>query len=204
MNLNPKMESLTAEGVPYINKGDGVKSKMKLVTRNDLTKETGELVLTMPCPCSVDDVYTLGINMQYSIGSMYMELEKAGRGDAQAYRDLALKQLEIKEEVDRLANTNLNRLLWYFYNNGGPVIENPLSERMVKELQPFFNQIVSNFLSQSDVLFKMASNGNISVDTLEAEIDHNIIGMYSILSRLFQVEDMQKACESLISLRQAV
>jgi hypothetical protein len=135
---------------------------------------------------------------------MYMELERLSQGDTQIkFREMALRQLEIKEEVDRFANADLNRLLWYFYNNGGPVIENPVSERLAKELQPFFNQIVANFLSQADVLLKMTANGNIGADAMEAEINHNLIRMYSTLSKLFQVEDMGKACENLIGIRQA-
>jgi hypothetical protein len=93
--------------------------------------------------------------------------------------------------------------LWYFYNNGGPIIEAPVSEQLAKEIQPFFNRIMANLLNQLDVMMNMTANGDISASDLDDSINNNIIAMYTVMSKLFKVDEVKDAFNDLIEIRRA-
>ncbi|MDD3364832.1 MAG: hypothetical protein PHZ03_07625 [Syntrophomonas sp.] len=176
-----------------------------LRAQNYRSKTSDELVNLELCPRSVDDVYSLGVRLQYYIGAIYLELDAMNQGSKQIpYTSLALRQLEGKEEIEKLVNDNLNRLLWYFYNNGGPIIEAPVSEQVAKELQPFFNRIMANFLNQLDVMVNMTFNGDISAIDLDDSINNNIIAMYTVIAKLFKLDEIKNAFNDLISIRKAL
>lgn len=169
------------------------------------TRSTTEVVTLGHCPCSVDEVYSLGVSLQYCIGDIYLQLETMCRGDQKIkYKNLALLQLDIKEEIEKLANENLNKLWLYFYNNGGPVIQSPVSEKMAREIQPFFNRIASNFLNQVNVLVSLAAKRNMNASELESAINNNVIDMYTTMAMLFRVDEIQDAFDQLINVRRAV
>lgn len=173
--------------------------------RNISNRTSDELVNLEPCPRSVDDVYSLGVRIQYYIGAVYLELDGMSKGSKQTvYTALALKQLEGKEEIEKLVNENLNRLLGWFYNNGGAIIEPPVSEQLAKELQPFFNRVMANFLYQLDVLMKMTAKGDISASDLDESINNNIIALYTVLCKLFKDEEIKDAFNELIGIRKAL
>jgi hypothetical protein len=153
------------------------------------------------CPRSAEDVYALGISLQKYISSVYVELAEMNKGRKNPYTNMVLKQLVIKRKLEELSRDNLNGLLAYFYNNGGPIIEPPVSEQLAAEIQPSVNSIVSSFLTQANLLINQAVEGDLLAGDLEAEIDNKIIDMYTAMGRIFKHADMQKAFEQLIEVR---
>lgn len=174
-------------------------SKPRRTRRSPKTIDT--LTNLGTCPRSVDEVYSLGIKLQYYIGDIYLALNSIHQGEVKAlYQELALKQLDAKDEIQKLANENLNKLLAYFYNNGGPIIESPVSEQMAKEMQPFYNRISANFLKQLDDWVIKASKQDMDADEVERTINNIFIEMYSTMSMLFPVEEVQDAFKELVIL----
>lgn len=158
-----------------------------------------------PCPCSVDQVYSLGINIQYYVGDIYLELGRRNQEpDKNQYKSLAMKQLDGKNAIEKLANINLTRLLSYFYNNGGPIIEPPLSEEMARDIQPFFTRISSNFMEQLDVIVDMVSKTSLSAHELEHMISGNVIDMYTTMSMLFPIDEIKDAFNDLIGVQEKI
>ena len=153
------------------------------------------------CPRSAEDVYALGISLQKYISSVYVELAERNKGRKNPYTNMVLKQLVIKRKLEELSRENLNGLLAYFYNNGGPIIEPPVSEQLAAEIQPSVNSIVSRFLTQANLLINQAVEGDLLAGDLDAAIDNQVIGMYTAMGRLFQHDNMQKAFEQLIEVR---
>lgn len=153
------------------------------------------------CPRSAEDVYALGISLQKYISSLYVELAEMNKGRKNPYTNMVLKQLVIKRKLEELSRENLNGLLAYFYNNGGPIIEPPVSEQLAAEIQPSVNSIVSGFLTQANLLINRAVEGDLKADDLETEIDDQVMSMYTAMGRIFQNDDMQKAFEQLINVR---
>jgi len=203
IKMSEAKENKAAEKI-YIdfNQHEETKKAAKKPRRNRSTRtQTEETVNLGPCPRSADEVYSLGVSLQYYIGDIYLELEALTQGEQRLqYQNLALSQLTVKQEIEKLANENLNRLLWYFYNHGGPVIEAPVTEKMAKEIQPFFNRIAVNFLNQLDVLVRLASKGNMSPSELESTINDGIIDMYATMSMLFNTDEIKDAFSELIEI----
>lgn len=185
--------------------GQTIKSAKTRRNRNNHTKPYDLLADLGPCPCSVDQVYSLGVRIQYYVGDIYLELERLNQGVAKnQYKKLALSQLDGKNEVEKLANINLNKLLSYFYNNGGPIIDSPVSEQMARELRPFYIRISTNFLKQLDLIVSLASKGYMSVSELECTINNSVTEMYSAMSMLFPVDEMKEAFDDLTRVRESI
>ncbi len=72
---------------------------------------------------------------------------------------------------------------------------------LAKGIQPFFNKIFVTFKNQLDLFFTMAAEGKMSTSELAAEIDNCIIGMYTALGKLYQVDDISYAFEQLIDIK---
>ena len=178
-------------------------SSNKRRTRNYRSHLNNGLIVMDPCPCSVDGVYSLGVSLQYYLGAIYLDLAQQNKGlQKNLYKDLALKQFQGKDEIEKLANTNLNQLLGYFYSNGDPLIEDTI-ENTVKEEQPFFNRIVVNFLEKVNLFVKSISKMKILASELEEGINQYCVALYTDLSKLYQAYKMQQAFNMLISIREA-
>lgn len=173
--------------------------------RNKSAKSSNILADLGPCPRSVDQIYSLGVRIQYHIGDVYLELERVNQGTAKSqYKTLALRQLDGKGEIEKLANINLNRLLSYFYNNGGPVIEPPVSEELVQEVRPFYVRLSENFLKQLDFIVNLASKGRMNVSEIEDTINHSVAELYLTLTMLYPQDEMKKAFSDLIRVRENI
>ncbi len=170
----------------------------KTVATNDL--EQDEILCLEKFTRSVDEVYSWGLSLQNYLGDTYLALDAMNK----AYKNLALGELNANEEIRRLANANLNQLLTYFYNNGGTIIEAPVSEQTAKEIRPFFNRIVINFLEQLDFAVSTAAKGNISAEELKEAINNNVIELYTTMTTLFPVKEIQTAFTKLINIRKTV
>jgi hypothetical protein len=160
----------------------------------------GEILCQEKFTRSVDEVYSLGLSLQNYLGDTYLALETMNK----AYKNLALGELNANEEIRKLANVNLNQLLTYFYNNGGTIIEAPVSEQTAKEIRPFFNRIVVNFLEQLDFAVSAAAKGNISAEELKEVINNNVIELYTTMTTLFPVKEIQTTFTKLINIRKTV
>jgi hypothetical protein len=166
------------------------------------TKAACEIVNQVVCLQSVDEVYLLGVKMQDYLGAAYNELAVLSAGPKKKiYSYLAKKQLGAKKEIETLANNNLNKLLQYFYENGGPIIEPPVSEELAREIKPFFKKIMESFLNQVDSLINKAARDEISSSDLEIEVNYQFINMYTAISRLYQAEEIQNTFNELISIK---
>lgn len=162
----------------------------------------GDILCLEKFPRSVNEVYSLGMSLQNYLEESYLALDAMNK----AYKNLALGEQNANEEIRRLANANLNQLLTYFYNNGGQIIEDQaaVSEQTAKEIRPFFNRIVINFLDQLDIVVSVAAQGNISSEELKELINNNIIKLYTTMTFLFPVEEIQTAFAKLINIRKTV
>lgn len=169
------------------------------------TRVADKIARTIPCPRSMNDVYSLGVSLQYSIGETFLEIAELNQGNKRnLFTQLALKQLDAKAEIENLANANLNRLLAFFYNNGGPVIEPPVTNEQVKEIQPFFNRIMSNFYNQLDDSVQLTSKGSMNVEELDKVINNVLIDMYSTMRKLYQADEIVTAFDELIRIRENI
>lgn len=165
------------------------------------TKSADEFVNPVVCPRCADEVYSLGISLHDYIGDLYLKLAEINKGENNPYTNLILNQLAAKKEIENIAKYNLNKLLAYFYNNGGPIIESPVSEQSATEIQPSINRIVASFLNRVDFILSRASNGDISARDLDNEINNDISFMLNAMGKLFQNNAMQNAFSELISVR---
>ncbi len=172
------------------------------IYRNTAVNNTAK---SIPCPRCMNDVYAIGTHIQYHVGDICLQLADINMGDQRKqYIKMAIKQSKGKNQILTLANAHLNELQWYFYNNGGRVIEDPVSKKQAREIQPFFNRIMDNFLERLDALLKLPSKVNMSAGEIEIIINEDIIDMYANLSRLFQVDEIVYAFDQLISIKNNV
>jgi hypothetical protein len=158
-------------------------------------------------PQSVDEVYSFGISLQNYLGDTYLALDAMNKTSKKLInKNLALGELTANEEIRRLANANLNQLLAHFYNNGGLINEAQasVSEQTAKEIRPFFNRIVINFLDQLDIVVSVAAKGNINAEELKELINNNVIKLYTTMTILFPVKEIQTAFTKLINIRKIV
>lgn len=149
------------------------------------------------CPRSVDEVYSLGIKLQYYVGGLYLEMIDSWQGNTKKfYQEQTMRQLAVKNDIQSLANENLNQLLAYFYDNGGPIIEPPVSEQAAREIQPFFNRIASSAMDQ---ITRIKEEGNDA--GIVKKIDDTVADMYSAMARLFNtVQEVSEAFSNLAEL----
>jgi hypothetical protein len=167
-------------------------------------KPIHNLVDSVVCPRCVDEVYALGISLQNYMCNLYLELADLNKGKANPYTNLVLEQLKIKKEIENLAKDNLNKLLAYFYDNGGPIIESPVSEQAAEQIQPYINKVVSTFNNQIDFLANRAFQGNFAASDLDGQLSECIKLMYSAMSSQFRIGAMQEAFSDLVSLREGM
>ena len=165
---------------------------------NDVSK-------TITCPRYSNDVYALGVNLQYYIGDMYLQLAEISQGEVKSqFKRMAVNELEIKQQIQQKNNAYLNELLSYFYNNGGKIIEAPLASEQAKEIHPFFNRIINTFIKRLESWVVLAAEGTVTPDQLDSMISYDIIEMYGNMCKLFKVDEIDKAFEALIRVREKV
>lgn len=179
-------------------------TKLPKPRRNRKNNRPGDLPEDLgACPRTADQVYSLGINIQYCVGDIYLELSRLNQGTVKnQFKTRAIQQLDGKNEIEKLANINLNKLLTYFYNNGGPVIEPPLTEQTAREIQPFFARITANFMKQLNGIAAMAAKSNLSAGDLDNMINGDIIDMYTTMSMFFPIDEIKDAFNDLIRVRE--
>jgi hypothetical protein len=171
---------------------------------NYRTQAANELAESTPCPRTVNDVYSLGVNLQYCIGARYREIAELNQKETRSdCIRLAEKQMEIKKRIDKAAGHQLNILIQYFYEHGGPVIEDPVSEDTVKEISPFYNRLMENFLESLDEVTEKVRCGEMSIGEMETTINRELISMFGALGNLFVVNEMRKAFHDLVEIRES-
>ncbi len=156
----------------------------------------------IPCPCQVSEVYLLGTMLQHYVGDIYLQLAEFEKGDLKKkYQKMAVEQLEINEGIQKAANARLNEMLWTFYNNGGQVVDPPVSEEQAQEMQPFFTRLMNNFFEKIEDLIPLAAEGSISTDKMDNIISYNLIALYICLNKLFQADEMASVFKELIIIK---
>jgi hypothetical protein len=171
---------------------------------NYRTQAAYELAKSVPCPRRVNDVYAMGANLQYCIRAKYLEIGDPNQKDTRALcTKLVSKQMDIKKQIEKAGQRQLNLLIQSFYEQGGPIMEDPVSEQMVKEINPFFNRLMSNFLDSLDEVTDKVSQGEMSVADMETQINRDIISMFSALGNLFAVDEMRDAFHELVQIRES-
>lgn len=159
---------------------------------------TNQSVNTLNCPRNAAEVYYFGMFLQDSLSHIYEDLGIAG-GLAQSIRNqIDANCKTCKDEIQTLIKTYLNQRLGYFYINRGPVMQAPVSDDDVQDIQPFFNKITSNFYDQLETMAYIASKGNMNANELKMESSNYIIGLLNILERLYSVDEVKEAFEDLI------
>lgn len=192
--LKMEMETMTKGGKPK-------RIKVRVNPESIRMPQIRTKAAAVVCPRSAEDVYSLGISLQNYIASLYIELSEMNKSNKNKYANQVVSQIVIKKEIEKLAKDNLNQLLAYFYENGGPIIEPPVSEETAKELQPGVDKIVDSFLNQVDVIIDKVLQSNITISDLENEINSKIINMFTAISSLYDNDIMQNAFDELIALR---
>ena len=166
------------------------------------TKAAYEMASSLPCPQSVNDVYNLGISLQYCIRAKYLEIAEL-MNDKTYLTDQAAQQLTIKSKINKLAAFRLNVQLNRFYELGGPIMEDPVSKEMAKQIQPFFSRIMSRFLQSLDETASRFLTKQISAENMTTEFKQQITEVYMTMGKMFQAEEINSAFDELIEVAQA-
>jgi hypothetical protein len=169
----------------------------KEIKINYHTKAAYEMASSNPCPQSVNDVYNLGISLQYCVRAKYLEVAEL-MNDKTYLTDQAAQQLIIKSKIEKLAAYKLNIQLNKFYNQGGPIIEEPVTKETVKQIQPFFNRIVSRFLQSLDENTSRLLTKEISAEKMNVEVKQQLAETYTTLGKMFPVAEIERAFAELI------
>jgi hypothetical protein len=147
----------------------------------------------------------MATGLQYYIGDIYLQMAEISRGDIRSqYKKMAVSELEIKEKIEKINNARLNELLTQFYNNGGQIIEAPLTSDQAKELQPFFNRLLDTYFKRLESLLVLAAEGSITPERLDRMINFDTLEMYGNVSKLFKVDEIVQGFNNLISIRESV
>lgn len=176
-------------------------NKVKIKKDTDLDARTFAVLGKIDqCPRNVNQVYSLGITLQEYIEASYLELAGMKQcPEKDLCTSLAEKQVESKQQVDVLRLANFNRLLTYFYDNGGPVIEDPVSDTQARMIMPFFTRIISNFEKHVNSVLLSAIKGKTPAKNLEACVNGILISTYSALSDLYEDKSIQNAFMELVN-----
>jgi len=92
------------------------------------------------CPRCEIDVYSLGIFIEDYLINTFMELARRNKKSDNIFEALAENHIARRDKMRELAYNSLNRSLIYFYAQGGPVIEPPVSEQYIMKATPSFKQ----------------------------------------------------------------
>ncbi|HWQ77089.1 MAG TPA: hypothetical protein VN441_17410 [Syntrophomonas sp.] len=166
------------------------------------TKAAYEMADSLPCPRSTNDVYTLGVSLQYCIRSKYLEISELLQS-RNYFTEQAANQLPVKSKIENLAAYKLNVQLNNFYNQGGPVIDEPVTPEMARKIQPFYNRIMSRFLQSLDEIASRVLTRQISAEQMITEVNEQVIDVYSSLGRLYQVKEIENAFADLVEIIQS-
>lgn len=176
----------------------------KKIKINYQSKAAYELAMSQPCPRTVNDVYSLGVSLQYCIRAKYMELNGLLPGkDSPILVEQATKQLALKTEIEKQAKYKLNILMGEFYDHGGPLMEDPVSKDLAKDIRPFFQRHISRFLQSLDEIIQQAAQGKITAEGAVSIVNLQIAEMYTAIGRMFRIEEIESAFHDLIEIRQA-
>jgi hypothetical protein len=164
--------------------------------------KTEKIMETIPYPRCAEDVYSLGIRLQQYLADICLSLAKCRpESERNMLRIIAKSQLEHKKEMLNLMNTNLNQALAYFYENGGPIIELPVSEAEVKDIHLFFDKSVANFFSKLDTMFHI--NSKSEINKLDAQINSCTIELFIMLGKLYKTIEVKEAFAELIRIKKS-
>lgn len=166
------------------------KGKMKIVQVSEMLKGI-EL-----CPRSADEVYSMGIKIQGFISSIIENYSQTENKKQEAVK----RQLVIKNRIRQLADFNLNQLLDYFYSNGGPVIDPPVSEQSARDIQPFYSRIAVNALTQMVEAAEQCQEAG--TQECEADITDIVVSMYEAMAKQYgQINEIKTAFAELKELQ---
>ncbi len=164
-----------------------------------------QFVNAHPFPCSVEEVFALAISLQYYIGNLYLEMaDICHEPQKTEYLNIAMQQLENKKAIEKSCNDYLNELMDYFYKTGGPIMDDRLNELQSKELQAFFQRILTNLLTHFDILVDMSLNGSLSLEQMRTEVNYYTLHSYSSWSKLYRNVKIQRAFNELMNTIPAV
>ncbi|HRW12550.1 MAG TPA: hypothetical protein P5549_05450 [Syntrophomonas sp.] len=174
----------------------------KAIKINYHTKAAYEMASSLPCPRSAHEVYNVGVSLQYCIRAKYLEIAEL-LNDKTYLTDQAAQQLVIKSKIAKLAAFRLNVQLNKFYELGGPIMEDPVSKEMAKDIQPFFKRIMSRFLQSLDESSSRLLTKQISTEEMTAEVKQQITDVYTVMEKLFPVDEITSAFDELIEVLEA-
>ena len=166
---------------------------------NYYTKAAYEAASSLPCPRSVSDVYNLGVSLHYCVRAKYIEI--ADLMNEKAYlTDQAAQQLQNKFTIEKLAAYNLNVQLGKFYAEGGPIMEDPVTNETAAQIQPFFSRNMSRFLQTLDELSGQVLTKRMSGQEMTAAVDQQMAESLAAMKKMFQDEEIQMAFADLIEM----
>jgi len=166
------------------------------------TKAAYEMASSLPCPRSANDVYALGVSLQYCIRAKYLEI--ANLMNNKTYlTDQAAQQLKIKSQIEKLSIYKLNMQLNKFYEQGGPIMEDPITQEMAREIQPFFSRITGRFLQSLDETASRLLTKQISAGEMTSEVRQQITETYNTLGKMFTAEEIESVFAELAEIIQS-
>ncbi|QGU00272.1 hypothetical protein SYNTR_1678 [Candidatus Syntrophocurvum alkaliphilum] len=155
--------------------------------------------LPVRCPRNVGEIYALGISFQYCTGDIYLELAPLKqKPESNLYKKLGFNQLDTKNEIQKLSDNYLNNVLRKYYENGGKIIEDTISKEQAKQIQPYYTNILLEFLQEVDELKQQALNGALSFSETKNQINNSSVRAYEALADLYPSVEMKRAFEDLM------
>lgn len=149
------------------------------------------------CPRCDMDVYFLGIFIEDYLVNTLMESARYNRNPHNIFENLAENHMTRRDKMRELANSCINRSLVYFYAEGGPIIEPPISEQYIMKVTPSFNKIIVKFFGYLNTTLDIISKVN-NTGRIERDLTQYIIEMFAKLSCLYQEAEINEAFADLI------
>lgn len=154
------------------------------------------------CPRCEIDVYFLGISIEDYLVNTFMELAMHNKKPHNIFEALAENHMARRDKMRELAHNSINCSLFYFYAQGGPVIEPPVSEQYIMEVTPSFNKKIAKFFGYLNDTYYIISKAN-NTARVERELTHYIIELFAKLSCLYQDAEINEAFADLIGIETA-
>ncbi len=150
----------------------------------------------LSCPRYAIDVYLLGLFIEdYLVNTLTELTYRKPRNNN--FTTLVKSHMIRRDKMQGLSKNCLNCSLAYFYANGGPIIEPPISEQYLKKVNPSFNRKIAKFFGQLNAIlniFAQASN----TEKAERELNNSIVELFAQLSYLYRDAEIIEAFADLI------
>lgn len=155
----------------------------------------------LSCPRNAIDVYLLGVFIEdYLVNTLTELANKKPRNNN--FITLVKSHVIRRDKMRELSKNCLNCSLAYFYANGGPIIEPPISEQYLIKVNPSFNRKIAKFSDQLNAILNIFARAN-NTEKAERELTNSIVELLARLNNLYQDAEIIEAFADLIRVETA-